>query len=60
MKLDSLNGMLVLDLKTHKTLERLAPYHNVLDLGEPRKISRNVALPSPVLSTIGNWIHSAD
>lgn len=54
---DQLNGMLILDLETAKRLERLQPHHNVLDLQKPRALSRDIALPAPVLATISNWLY---
>lgn len=55
--MDQLNGMLILDLETAKRLERLQPHHNVLDLQKPRALSRDIALPAPVLATISNWLY---
>lgn len=57
---DQLNGMIILDLSTADKLERLAPYHSVLDLQNPRTISRNIALPAPVVATISNWLHESE
>lgn len=54
---DELNGMLILDARTNERCNRLAPYHSVLDLQKPRTLSRNVAIPQPVLATMGRWIH---
>lgn len=54
---DELNGLLILDARTNERCERLAPYHSVLDLQKPRTLSRNIALPQPVLATMGRWIH---
>jgi hypothetical protein len=54
--MDALNGIIILDLKTLKRLDRLKPHLYVLDLMKPRKISGYVKLPAPVISTIGNWL----
>lgn len=57
---DALNGMLCLDMKMHERLSRLEPHHYVLDLKTPWKLSSDIALPSPVLATIANWIHEGE
>lgn len=38
--------------------KRNSPYTGVLDLNKPRSISNNLKLPTPILSGIGNWLHS--
>ena len=38
-------------------LEPLAPYHGVLDLNSPRKMSTNIEIPSPILETAANWLY---
>ena len=54
---DALNGMLILDQKQFEHMQRLAPHHGVLDLTRPNKISRNIKLPPPVVSTMSAWVH---
>lgn len=56
-KLDELNGMLIHDTTTLKRMERLRPHLYALDLNQPRTLSGFMALPSPVVATIANWIH---
>ena len=58
--MDALNGIIILDLKTLKRLDRLKPHLYVLDLRKPRKVSGYVKLPAPVISTIGNWLDNTD
>jgi hypothetical protein len=53
---DQLNGMVVLDDYMWEHLSRLAPHLGVMDLMRPHTISRNIALPVPVLSTINAWL----
>lgn len=55
---DELNLELVLDDEQAKYSERLAPHLGVFDLNQPRQISKNLQIPSPILSTIGNWLES--
>lgn len=54
---DEMNLMLVLDETMYQRLSRLAPHLYALDLGEPRRISSNLQLPGPVVSTIANWMY---
>ena len=54
---DEMNLMLIHDEVMHIRLSRLAPHLGALDLGEPRKISGNLALPTPVVDTITNWMY---
>ena len=54
---DALNGMLILDYRMKKLLDRLAPHHGVLDLKKPRTLSKNIKIPAPVTTTISAWVH---
>lgn len=54
---DALNGMIILDEVMYNELQRLAPHLGVLDLQRPRTLSKNIAIPAPVLATIGNWMY---
>lgn len=54
---DALNGMLILDDVMYRSMQRLAPHHGVLDLTRPRKLSRNIKIPAPVVATMSNWLH---
>lgn len=57
---DELNLMLILDRKMYKRLSRLEPKFYAFDTGEPNRISGNLKLPAPVISTIANWMHEDD
>lgn len=53
---DQMNGTLALDHYISEAIQNLAPHKSVLDMSEPRKISKNLSIPKPVLSTIANWL----
>jgi len=55
-----LNGQLLLDNKTTDAMERLAPHTGVMDLNRPFRVSRNIAHPTPTLSTTNAWIMEGD
>lgn len=55
---DQLNGTLSLDLLTAEELVKLAPHMSTFDLNDPRRVSKNLSMPKPVVSTIANWMHS--
>lgn len=57
---DQLNVTLSLDNEVALALRALAPHMSVFDLNAPRKVSRSLAMPKPVISTIANWLHSDD
>lgn len=57
---DQLNGTLSIDSYLAKKMEDLAPHKSAFDLSKPRTISRNEAIPNPVVSTIASYIHSPD
>lgn len=52
-----MNLMLALDNHMASHLARLAPHHSAMDLNEPRRISRNLALPNPLVATISNYLY---
>lgn len=54
---DELNGTLLLSNRLEKAFRVMAPHMGVLDLDRPRTMSRNQAMPPPVASTIGQWVH---
>lgn len=56
--MDQLNGTLSLDLMTSEELQKLAPHMSTFDLNEPRKVSKNLSMPKPVVSTIAAWMHA--
>lgn len=58
--MDQLNGTLSVDQYIAKKMENLAPHKSAFDLSSPRTISRNLAIPNPVVSTIASWVHSRD
>lgn len=58
--MDQLNGTLSLDRRTHDALRALAPHMSTFDLNAPRKVSKNLAIPGPVVSTISSWMHHSD
>jgi len=57
--MDELNLELVLDAAMMKHVVRLSPHLTALDLNQPRRVSRNLKIPNPVLSTIGNYLKHA-
>lgn len=54
---DQLNGTLSLDNHTAEELRKLAPHMSTFDLNDPRAVSKNLAMPKPVVATIANWVH---
>jgi len=52
-----MNLTLLTDEVMSHQFEELAPHKNVFDLNTPLKVSGNVTLPPPVLSTVANWMH---
>ena len=52
--------MLILDRKMYERLSRLEPKFYAFDTGAPNRISGNLKLPAPVISTIANWMHEDD
>jgi hypothetical protein len=54
---DELNGTLLLSNRLERAFRVMAPHMGVLDLDRPRMMSRNQAMPPPVASTIGQWVH---
>lgn len=54
---DQMNLTLLTDDHLSDQFEELAPHKNVFDLNTPLKVSDNVGIPAPVLSTVVNWMH---
>lgn len=52
-----MNLFLCTDNYTAKLFHELDPYKNFFDYNAPLKVSGNLALPSPILSTVANWMH---
>jgi len=57
---DEMNLMLILDKVMYVRLSRMAPHLGAFDLGEPRKLSGNLAIPAPVVATIANYLDHPD
>lgn len=57
MCLDEMNGVMAVDLDLLKEWENIKPHRNAYDLTEdPFKLSRNLSIPGPLISTISNWL----
>ena len=54
--MDQLNGTLSLDLVTAEQLKALAPHMGCFTMDEPRKVSKNISIPGPVVATIAAWL----
>lgn len=54
---DQMNMLISLDEHQRVVMERLAPYHSVWDLEEPRKVAGFFDIPGPIVSTISNWLY---
>jgi hypothetical protein len=54
---DQLNLTLITDDVMAAQFQELAPHKNVFDLNTPLKVSGNVEIPAPTLSTVVNWMH---
>lgn len=52
-----MNLILALDNVTAEELENLAPHKSCLDINRPRTLSSAASMPTPVASTIANWLH---
>jgi len=57
---DALNGQPCLDNDIAEKMKRLEPHLGAMDLNKPWRVSRNLGMPTPVLSTIGAWIDEGD
>lgn len=53
---DELNTLSIQDTVTHDNFLPLSPENNVMDLSTPWKISGNLALQPPTVSTAVNWM----
>lgn len=56
MLLDELNFSLAIDQFMENGYGNLDPYMSSFDMGKPRTMSDNMAMPKPVVATIANWI----
>lgn len=57
---DALNGMLILDNRMLRKLNRLAPHLTILDTNRPRQLSRAMQMPEPIVTTTASWLHRGD
>lgn len=57
---DELNMTLLLDREMVSQFSRLEPHLGVLDERRPWAMSSSVGIPSPMLSTLGNFLHRTD
>lgn len=54
---DQLNGLIILDNRLWEKVHAAhAPHMGFMDLMRPRTVSRNAAIPAPVLSTTNAWL----
>lgn len=56
---DALNGILILDQVMRRGLEKLASHYAVMDMHKPWRLSGDIAIPGPVLSTMAHWLSTA-
>lgn len=54
---DQQNGTLSIDHMTTEDLKALAPHMSTFGFDGVRKVTRNLKIPGPVVSTIANWLH---
>lgn len=54
---DELNGLLITDMWLYRKMKLLSPHFGLFDLHNPRAISKNVGLPTPVVSTMAHWFN---
>ena len=53
---DALNFSIATDNKIADLWRPLQPHHNVFELNKPGKISSNILMPKPVVSTMSNFL----
>lgn len=54
---DEMNGYLALDEWMSGHLDKFAPHTSALDLGKPFTISKALTIPSPIITSISNWMY---
>lgn len=54
---DEMNLMLILDFYTYERLSRLKPHLYALDTDNPRRVSRHLDMPGPVVRTASAWLY---
>ncbi len=57
---DALQITMLLDLYLAGLADRFKPHNNLFELSEPGKMSSNIKIPKPMISTIANWLRSPD
>lgn len=57
---DEMNLLVLPDMAMYRPFSRLAPSFGVMDTGEPGKMSGNIGIPGPIISTISSWMHEHD
>lgn len=57
---DAMSGQPMLDTYSAEQAQAMAPYTGVMDLNRPHRVSRNVAHPTPFLSTLMAWMKHGD
>lgn len=57
---DEMNASSLIDQKEHDDFKPMAPEYGVMDTNVPFRISGNVGVPGPVMSTISNWLHESE
>jgi hypothetical protein len=55
--MDALNGLLVLDKKMLRKLQRLEQHHTVLDTNRPRSLSQAMKMPEQIVATTASFVH---
>jgi hypothetical protein len=54
---DALNGLVVLDKKMLRKLQRLEQHHTVLDTNRPRALAQTMKMPEQIVATAGSHVH---
>ncbi len=52
--------MLILDNEMRQYMDRLAPETGVFDLTSARKVSANILIPAPLVSTMAAYMQEGD
>jgi len=55
---DEMNLTLPISKEVSDNLQYFAPHHNVLDLSDVDKFSKNISYPKPIIATLYNWLRS--
>lgn len=57
---DEMNLTLILDLLSQTYAERLSPAHYVRSTKQPRRVTSDISLPTPIVETTVNWLFDKD